>query len=523
MCEMTGAKYPASPLGLMTVAALLPPQWEFKLLDENVEALTDEHFEWADIVCTGGMLPQQPSILSVIDRSHQHNLPVMVGGPDPTSQPEIYQSADYLVLNEGEITIPKFLQDLGNGSTGGTYTSNEMADMSRTPVPRFDLIDFTNYMHIGIQYTRGCPFLCEFCDIIELYGRIPRNKTNQQVIDELQTLYDLGYRGYVDLVDDNFIGNKKNVKKLLPEIKVWSEAHGYPFFFATEASLNLVSDEKLLQLMQDVDFRYVFVGIETPEEDILKHTQKKQNVNRSITEATKKIGSYGMVMPAGFILGFDNESDHTAAHMTRCIEESGICIAMVGTLMALPNTQLMRRLKKEGRLFESYSTQETDGDAQIDQMTGGLNFITQRSRLDILQDYNDVVGSIYGAQHYFKRVLHTALHLRPAGKYRPNLFALSRLVKGFVHVCIKLGCRKDTAWLYWKTFFVVLLRNPRALEQALSLAAMFIHLNKHAGFVSTLNDEKIELIRSVGDENYNQMMLGRIKHFKTVQSVQAAS
>jgi len=201
VCKMVGAKYPATPLGLLTVAALLPQQWMFKLVDANIEPVLDEHFAWADILCVGGMLPQQSSILSIIDRAHQFNLPVVAGGPDPTSQPDLYQSADYLVLGEGEVTIPMFIADLEKGCTSGEYHSEEKADMIKAVVPRFDLIRFQDYLQVGIQYSRGCPFQCEFCNIVELFGRTPRTKAPEQMLQELQTLYDLGYRGFIDIVD----------------------------------------------------------------------------------------------------------------------------------------------------------------------------------------------------------------------------------------------------------------------------------------------------------------------------------
>ena len=282
VCKIAGAKYPAAPLSLLTVAALLPKQWEIKLVDANVEPLMVEHFKWADIVCIGGMLPQQQSMIALIDKVHQYGCPVVVGGPDPSSQPHLYQSADYLVQGEGEVTIPMFIEDLEKGCGSGEYKSDERADMTKAVVPRFDLIRFKNYIQVGIQYSRGCPFNCEFCDIIELYGRESRTKTPTQVIKELQTLFDLGYRGHVDFVDDNFIGNKKNVKKVLPVIKEWSKAKKYPFYFSTESSINLADDENLLQMMKDVDFRYVFVGIETPEEEILKLTNKKTDLFKDL-------------------------------------------------------------------------------------------------------------------------------------------------------------------------------------------------------------------------------------------------
>ncbi|HEY6627175.1 MAG TPA: radical SAM protein, partial [Ignavibacteriaceae bacterium] len=256
--KIVGAKYQAAPLGLMTVAALLPKEWDIKLIDTNVEPLLDEHFAWADLVFTGGMLPQQIGIHDIINLSHQKNKPVVVGGPDPTSQPHLYQSADFLVLGEGENSIPMFLNDLANGSKRGEYIPTEYADMTKAVVPRFDLINFNNYIHLNIQFTRGCPFNCEFCDIIELYGRKPRSKTPEQMVKELQALYDLNYRGHIDIVDDNFIGNKKQVKETLRAIKVWSKKNNYPFYFGTEVSINLADDDELLELMRDVDFRLVF-------------------------------------------------------------------------------------------------------------------------------------------------------------------------------------------------------------------------------------------------------------------------
>ena len=263
-----------------------------------------------------------------IYKAHLHGCPVVVGGPDPSSQPDLYRSADFLILGEGEVTIPMFIKDLEKGAKSGEYKSTKKADMTKTAVPRFDLIDFKDYLQIGIQYSRGCPFSCEFCDIIELYGRKSRTKTPAQVLNELKALYNLGYRGHIDFVDDNFIGNKKNVKKVLTEIREWSKTNNYPFYFSTEASMNLADDDELLQLMKDVDFRFVFLGIETPEETVLKFINKKININKSITEVVAKISSYGMIVNAGFIIGFDNESDSTAGDMIRCIQDSGISMAM---------------------------------------------------------------------------------------------------------------------------------------------------------------------------------------------------
>ncbi len=418
--KIVGAKYLAAPLGLMTVAALLPPEWEIKIIDMNVETLLDEHFEWADLVFTGGMLPQQIGILDIIKLAHQKHKPIIVGGPDPTSQPHLYQSADYLVRGEGEVTIPVLLNDLANRIESGEYISSEYADMTQAVVPRFDLINFNNYVHLNIQFTRGCPFNCEFCDIIELYGRKPRSKPPEQLIRELQALYDLNYRGHIDIVDDNFIGNKKQVKETLRAIKAWTQKNKYPFYFGTEASINLADDDELLQLMRDVDFRLVFTGLETPEDEVLEKANKKTNMNRSIVDATKKISSYGMVVNAGFIIGFDNENGQTAKKMNALIQDTGICTAMLGLLYALPNTKLTRRLHLEGRLFEEFSV-FTDNKTQIDQASSGLNFITLRPRTEILRDFVEVIKYIYNPEQYYDRVIRTCLSLKATNKYKPDL------------------------------------------------------------------------------------------------------
>ncbi len=501
--KIVGAKYVAAPLGLMTVAALLPQEWEIKIIDNNVEPLLDEHIEWSDLVLTGGMLPQQIAIKDIISRAHQKHKPVIVGGPDPTSQPELYQSADYLVLGEGEITIPMLLEDLAKGSRSGEYSSSEYADMTRAVVPRYDLINFNNYIHLNVQFTRGCPFNCEFCDIIELYGRKPRCKTPGQMIRELQALYDLNYRGHIDIVDDNFIGNRKEVKETLRAIKVWSQRNNYPFYFGTEASINLADDDELLRLMRDVDFRLVFTGIETPEDEVLEKANKKTNMNRSIVKAVKKISSYGMVVNAGFIIGFDNESSQTAGRMNALIQDTGICAAMLGLLYALPNTKLTRRLHLEGRLFEESSI-FTDNKTQIDQASSGLNFTTVRPRADILRDFVEVLNYIYDPENYYDRIIRTCLNLKVTNKYKPNYKKTLRNLRSFSRIMRKAGFNRITGKLFWKMFFIVLLKNPKAIEWGVSLAAMFIHFYNHSNFITDLTIQQIDDINRSGENIYNQ-------------------
>jgi radical SAM superfamily enzyme YgiQ (UPF0313 family) len=506
VCDIVDAKYPAAPLGLLTVAALLPQHWTFRLVDENVEPLTDGHILWADIVCTGGMLPQQDSMLAFIRRAHALDRTVVVGGPDPSSQPDLYHEADFLVLGEGEITIPMFLEDLKKGVTTGRYCSEQRADMQNAVVPRFDLILFKNYMMLGLQFIRGCPFNCEFCDVIELYGRTPRYKSNEQIIKELQCLYDLGYRGHIDMVDDNFIGNKKRVKELLRDIRVWTREHKYPFYFSTEASVNLADDEELLQLMSDVDFRYVFLGIETPENETLALNQKNQNVNRPVGEAVRKLLSYGIVSNGGYIIGFDSESPQIADNMIGSIQSSGVSMAMVGLLYALPNTQLTRRLQDEGRLFRLHSQSVSATD--IDQMTSGLNFVTRIPRTTILANYVRVIEAVFDPKFYYNRVVYTGLNIRPTYRHKPDFITWLGIMRSFLRVCRSAGFSSVTGWLYWKMLFTLLLRNPKGVETGVNLATMYIHFQKQKDYILSITRQIIADIEDTGENAFNLRMTG---------------
>lgn len=505
VCDIVGAKYPAAPLGLLTVAGLLPQHWNFRLIDENVEPLLDEHLLWADLVCSGGMLPQQKSMISLISRAHSFERTIVLGGPDPTSQPHLYSNADFLVLGEGEITIPMFLEDLGNGARSGTYSSAERANMMDSVVPRYDLIRFRNYIMIGMQFIRGCPFNCEFCDVIELFGRTPRFKSSEQILKELQTLYDLGYRGHIDMVDDNFIGNKSRVKELLREIRKWSAERKYPFFFTTEASVNLADDDELLGLMRDCDFRYVFLGIETPENDTLLQNRKNQNVNKPVADAVRKILSYGIVSNGGYIIGFDTESRQVADNMIASIQESGISMAMIGLLYALPNTQLTKRLDAEGRLF--HVTSQSVSDTDIDQMTSGLNFVTLIPRAEIFKNYIKVLAAVYDPGQYYQRVTYTGLNINTRYRHKPSFSTWLIYMRSFLRVCKTAGFSKSTGWLYWKMFFTVIARNPKGIEAAVNLAAMYIHFRKQKEYIVSATSSAIMNLASISEEDFNRSMM----------------
>jgi radical SAM superfamily enzyme YgiQ (UPF0313 family) len=427
--EVFGAKYPAPPLGLITVAALLPTSWSIRLVNRNTEELTDDDLDWADLVFTGGMLPQCYDTIDVIDLCHARGKPVAVGGPSVTSSPDIYQKANFCVLGEAEGIIDKFVAAWETGAREGVFEAEKFqVDVTKSPIPRFDLLKFDDYLHIGVQFSRGCPFVCEFCDIIELYGRVPRAKTNAQMLTELDELYRLGYRGHVDFVDDNLIGNKKAVKAFLPELAKWLDAHDYPFEFTTEASLNLADDAELLVLLNRANFVGVFIGIESPDTATLIAMRKKQNTRRSIAQSIHKIYAAGLVVHAGFIIGFDSETQSAAEAMVDLIEEAAIPVCMVGLLYALPNTQLTRRLEREGRMLSHFERAEAKNDGHVlprfergdvesaDQCTMGLNFATLRPRQEILADYVHILERIYDPVAFTGRLQRLAKMLANSGR-----------------------------------------------------------------------------------------------------------
>lgn len=494
VCRLIGAKTPASPLGMITMAALLPREWELRLIDLNTKDLRDSDIDWADLVFIGGMLPQQSRFLSLIDRIHARGKKVVGGGPDPTSQPHVYEAADYLVLGEAERSMPVFLEDLARGAASGRYLPDGRPDMTESPVPRFDLLDLKSYLMIGVQFSRGCPFNCEFCDIIELYGRQPRTKSPEQIVRELDALHALGHRGHVDFVDDNFIGHRKKAKEILRAVKAWSADHGHPFFFSTEASINLADDEELLGLMRELDFRYVFIGIESPEEDVLAATRKKQNLRRDIVADLHKIYEHGIVVNGGFIVGFDEETSSCSRSMIDVIERGNIVMSMVGLLYALPNTQLTERLRRENRLLEGTGRQDARGEGtDVDQGSSGLNFVTKRPREEVLGDFLDVIRSAYSTKAYFDRCLRLGRAIRVRPSYRPSWRMGARYARAFLRASLSLGVRPSTSYYYWRNLLGILLTRASSLVTVVNLMAMYIHFGRQTRFIADL------ATRGVGD------------------------
>ncbi len=481
-----GAKATAPPLGLMTVAAILPQHWEFKIVDLNVGPLDENAWTYADVICTGGMLPQQPGILALVRRANAEGKYVIVGGPDPTSQPQIYSDADVVVVGEGEGSIPLWLEAWRNDQPQGVFEAIEKPDVTTTPAPRFDLISFDDYLHVGVQSSRGCPYNCEFCDIIELFGRRPRVKNPDQFVAELESLYQLGYRGWVDFTDDNFIGNRKLIKPLLVALKQWNEKRNYPFVFSTEASINLADDDELLELMRDAQFRYVFLGIESPDEETLIHTQKRINTVQPIIERVRKIYAHGISVAAGLIIGFDTDKPGTDRPMIQFIQESGISLSMIGLLSALPNTQLTRRLAKERRLIDSNHRwlSEPNVDYELrsneskDQTASGLNFVTQRDRVEIYRELRTIISHVYSPRAFMDRVIDTAARIQIRNKHVPNWWEFKRMFRGFCVITTRMLADRRTRWLYVRNFVRAAMMGPTKFEYAHTVMGSFLHFDQ---------------------------------------------
>jgi radical SAM superfamily enzyme YgiQ (UPF0313 family) len=489
-CELVGARYPAAPLGLITVAAMLPTNWDIRLVNRNTEELTDADVTWADIVMTGGMLAQQVDTLELIARCHGHGRPVAVGGPDPTSSPHVYAAANFRILGEVEGIIGEFIAAWVAGERSGCFIAPKFTiDVTKTPVPRFDLLKFDHYFYVGVQFSRGCPFTCEFCDIIELYGRVPRAKTTPQMLGELETLYQLGYRGHVDFVDDNLIGNKKALKAFLPALADWLQARGHPFEFSTEASINLADDDELLKLMRQANFFTVFVGIESPDPKTLIHTKKKQNTRRNLADSVHKIYRAGMFVTAGFIVGFDSEEGSIADAMADFIEESAIPVCMVGLLYALPNTQLTRRLAATGRLHPDHDVATPEFS---DQCTAILNFDTLRPLSEILRDYRRILERVYDPSAFAGRLQKLAAMLDRTDRQRDLPEGDIRRKVASVEMVHNIITRLPEAReQFWQTFVKCAKSNPAALRYVVIQMAFYLHLGPFARKVIASIDARL--------------------------------
>ena len=460
------------PLGLMTVASLLPDDYQVRLVDMNVRKLKDDEIRWADIVFLSAMEVQKESLKGVIDRCRSMNKRTVAGGPIFTTQPDIFPEVDHLVLDEAETTIKPFLRDLKSGNLKKVYTSKKRPDIRKVPVPDWSLINHRKYATMLIQYSRGCPFNCEFCDIAYLNGRNPRTKSPEQVVRELQSLYDMGWRNSVFFVDDNFIGNREEVKKMLPRLIEWQKSRNYPFTFLTEASINLADDEELMRLMSDANFNKVFLGIETPNVDSLKECKKLQNLNRDMKESIRAIQKYGMEVMGGFIIGFDNDTESIFQNQIDFIQETGIVTAMVGLLNAIPETPLWDRLKKEGRLHGEASGSNTDGT---------INFIPKMDREKLMRGYEKVISVIYSPKEYYKRIDTYLKYHKPKKNSRIHMSE----VNAFLRSLWRIGILSRARFHYWKLVLKTLTIRRRSFPKAMELAIMGHHFQKVARMLDT--------------------------------------
>jgi len=460
------ATYP--PLGLLTIATLLPKAWEQQLIDMNVTPLRDEDLRGADLVLLSAMSIQRPAARAVIDRCKALGVTVVAGGPLFTANPEAFADVDHLVLNEAEVTLPDFLRDFADGRAQRRYTTDQLADLTTSPVPRWELINMRHYVGMNMQLSRGCPFDCEFCDITALFGRTPRLKGAAQVIAELDRLYALGWRGNVFVVDDNFIGNKKTVKReILPAMCDWMARHKRPFNFNAQVSINLADDAELMELMERAGFTVVFVGIESPNEDSLLECNKIPNKQRDLMSGVKEIQRHGLQVQAGFIVGFDHDPVSIFDRLIRFIQESGIVTAMVGLLNAPHGTRLYQRLETEGRLLHDMTGDNTDY---------SQNFVPTMNPEVLQRGYRSVVESIYAPNFFYQRLKRFLKDFHPArgGTQRVTFRHLIAAVK----MTVVLGMLEKERSYYWRLLFWSLFRRPRLLPLAMALSAYGFHFRK---------------------------------------------
>ncbi len=456
------------PLGLLTVAAMLPGEWEKRLVDMNVSSLTDDDISWADYVFLSAMVVQQDSVREVIARCNKLGTRMVAGGPLFTTTNEEFDGVDHFVLGEAEVTLPPFIKDLEQGCARHIYTSKERPDITKTPVPLWSLINTKKYSSMSVQYSRGCPFNCEFCDIIVLNGHKPRTKDKEQVLVELDALYRLGWRRGVFIVDDNLIGNRRKLKsEILPAVIEWMKARKYPFALSAEASINMADDEELMQLMIEAGFDTVFVGIETPNEESLIECNKSQNQNRDLVASVNKIQNRGFVVQGGFIVGFDSDPLSIFKSQISFIQRSGIVTAMVGLLNAPVGTRLYKRLKAENRLLKSSTGDNTDC---------SLNFIPKMNYETLINGYKHVLDTIYSPKDFYERVKTFLKEYRPRRKGRDRIRFYH--IRAFIRSAWVLGVKERGRRYYWKLFISTLLKRPRTLPLSVSLAVYGYHFRK---------------------------------------------
>lgn len=458
------------PLGLLTVAALLPAEWPKKLVDLNVHPLAEMDLKWADLAFLSAMTVQRRSAEQTIDRFRSAGVRIVAGGPLFTIEPHLYENVDHLVLNEAELTLPIFLEDLRRGHPQHLYISDEFADIRQSPIPAWELVDMNQYATMCVQYSRGCPYNCDFCNVTALFGHRPRIKSAAQVIAELEKIYHLGWRGSVFFVDDNLIGDKKHLRyELLPALKEWRKDKA-GFTFSTQVSINLADDEELMEQMVEAGFTSVFIGIESSNEESLAECNKKQNLHRNLIEDVRRIYRAGMQVQGGFIVGFDHDSPTVFSKLGEFIQNSGIVTAMVGLLQAPQGTKLYEKLRQAGRLIDQMSGDNVDGTTNILPLMD----------IEVLRNgYKNLMNSLYSPHNYYQRILTFLKEYQPP-KIRVsfNLRFINQYLVAFFQSVIRLGILGKERVHYWKLFFWTLFHKPRSPPIAITLAIYGYHFRK---------------------------------------------
>ena len=464
------------PLGLITVSAMLPGNWQKKLVDMNVTTLTSKDILWADYVFISAMYIQKESVDQVLKECKKYNAKIVAGGPLFTQEYNNYPQIDHFILNEAEITLSPFLKDLESGhSLKKIYNTDEYADLTMTPIPDYHLLSMKDYALMNIQVTRGCPFACDFCEITSLLGHKVRMKKTHQIINELEALYALNWRGPVSIVDDNFIGNKKEVKNnLLPAMHKWMQKHKYPFTFNTQTSVDLADNEELMTLMTETGFSSTFIGIETPDEMSLKECKKIQNNNRNLLDSVKKIQKAGIQVSGGFIVGFDSDSPSVFQRQIDFIQQSGIVSAMVGLLNAPKNTKLYERLDAENRLTVEATGNNTDM---------SMNFVPKMNYQDLMEGYKKIIRNIYTAKPYYERIRQFLLNYKKmyVVKKKPEFSNLMAFFKSIIIIGIVKKGRSE----YWKFLIWTLFKRPGLFVDAVTFIVYGYHFRTVFGINST--------------------------------------
>lgn len=459
-------KSSSPPLGLITIAAMLPTNWNKRMVDINVEPLKDKDLAWADMVFISAMVVQRISARDVIHRAKEMKKTVVAGGPIFTGEWEQFNEVDHFILNEGEITLPQFLRDLESGNPRRVYSTEDFADISQTPVPLWELVITSHYDSLGIQYSRGCPFNCDFCNVTAMLGHKPRTKSAAQIIAELDRMYQIGWRRNIFFVDDNFIGNRRELKEeILPALIEWRKGKA-GCRFITEASINLADDVELMKMMADAGFNSVFVGIETPDEDSLRECNKGQNTHRNLVESVKTLQRNGLQVMGGFIVGFDNDTPSIFQRQVEFIQKSGIVTAMVGLLQAPYGTKLYARMQKEGRLIDEMTGNNADGSTNILPKMGA----------EILKNgYQKLINEIYSPKRFYERVRTFLVEYNPSEA--PVKIQLEEIFAFFRSIW-RLGVIGTERVEYWNLLFWTLAYYPQKFALAITFAIYGYHFRK---------------------------------------------